>query len=436
MWVVDIKLLLTLLLIGIMVLLGCIPKVPDIVEPTAQVVKQIEKSASKTQIVEKEEIKDTKKIQNQTTEKILKEKPTKFYDLNQLEEDIKEMVNITYNFTIEPSHPDYVRSSFLKYYVIHITKNKEEFVDNVGEFCEKYCAANWDGWQYYINMSDYRSLFPLLSRSDFPTEEKYREYLRDATYVNYTFVETSYDLEHGKVLEYQLLSWRIDNSLKYFEGARDGTFLIYKIYCSPNMTILIMPRWEVYKILLPSMTLEDSYKTWKSYIISIRSEFLNKSNELLKKCSVNKEFFENYEFPDYHKSEMLTDYWKFYYGKMFKLNSLLSASAKLKSGGKYVLNQVNVSFTNSEDIDFWNAEVGEGVNLKIDVTADGEREISYYDHRVTGILEPGKSINRSFEHKEVEFFNNITIRAVLYVEEKVESMPLERTFTKKDFFKE
>ena len=285
--------------------MGCEAKSPPVAEPTGQIVKEIEKPVNKAQEAAKEDIKEIKKpVQDLPKEKSL-EKSSKFYDLKQLEEDLKEMANVTYNFTINPSHPDYIRSSFLEYYVIHTTKNKEDFVDNVNEFCDKYCAANWDGWQYYINMSDYRSLFPLLSRSDFPTEEKYREYLREATYVNYTLIETSYDLEHGKVLEYQLLSWRLDNSLKYFEGARDGTFLIYKIYCSPNMTILIMPRWEVYKMFLPSMTLEDSYKTWNYYIISIREEFLNKSNELLEKCPANREFFGDYKFPDYYKSELL-----------------------------------------------------------------------------------------------------------------------------------
>ena len=284
-------------------------------------------------------------------------------------------------------------------------------------------------------MSNYKTLFPLLGRENFSSEEKYREYLREGTFINYTFIETSYDVPNGKVLEYQLISWRLDNSFKYFEGAYDGTFLIYKIYCSPNMTILLTPRWEIYKLQLPSMTLEDTYKTWNSYIISARKDLLNKSNELLKRCPVNKEFFENYNFPDYYKSEMLTGHWKFYYSKMFKLNSSLSASAKAKSNGKYALNQVNVSFTNIDEIDLWNAALDEGVNLKIEVTPDGESAKDYWDRRVTSILWPGKSITRSFQHKEIEFFDNITIRAVLYVEGNVETPAVEKTFTKEDFVK-
>ncbi len=435
------------MLLNLIILAGCIKENPDNeTKLTGQAIKGIGKNDSKPIVVidkgNQVAAPEKKQTQEQTTNKTSKTTESKqeekaiYYDLKKLEDDINQIVNITYNFTRDPSHPDYVRASHLKYYVIHTTSAKENFSDNAEEFCGRYCAKNWNGWQYYINMSNYGTLFPLLGRENFSSEEKYREYARDGIFINYTFIETSYDVENGKVLEYQMISWRLDNSFKYFEGAYDGTFLIYKVYCSPNMTILLTPRWEVYKLLLPSMTLDDSYKTWNYYIISIREELLNKSNELLKRCPANREFFGDYKFPDYYKSEMLTDYWKFYYGKIFKLKSLLSVSAKLKSGGKYVLNQVNVSFTNAEDVDFWNAEVGEGVNLKIDVTADGEREISYYDHRVTGILEPGKSINRSFEHKEVEFYNNITIRAVLYVEEKVESMPLERTFTKKDFFKE
>ena len=87
------------------------------------------------------------------------------------------------------------------------------------------------------------------------------------------------------------------------------------------MTVLIMPKWDVYKMELPSMTLKDSFKTWNNYIISIRKEFLNKSNEILKRCPAGKGFFGDYKFPDYYKSELLTGYWKVYYSKLFNIRS-------------------------------------------------------------------------------------------------------------------
>lgn len=435
------------MLLNLIFLAGCIKENPDTKTiPTGQSIKSPEKNDNKSiTAVEKSEqvtapekkvIQEQKANKTSKTDESKQEEKISYYDLKILEDDINQLVNITYNFTRDPSHPDYDRASHMKYYVIHTTAAKENFSDNANEFCSRYCAKNWNGWQYYINMSNYRTLFPLLDREDFSSEEKYMEYARDGIFINYTFIETSYDVENGKVLEYQLISWRLDNSFKYFEGGYDGTFLIYKIYCSPNMTILLTPRWEVYKMLLPSMTLEDSYKTWNNYIISERKSLLNKSNELLKRCSVNKEFFQNYEFPNYYKSEMLTGFWKVHYAKMFKLNSSLSAGAKLKNDGKLVLNQVNVSFTNIDEVDVWNAGIDNSINLKVEVKPDNEKWRDYYDHIVGRILEPGKSINRILEYldqRDVEFSNNITIRATLYVEDNVELPHIEKTFTRETF---
>jgi len=57
------------------------------------------------------------------------------------------------NFTRDTSHPDYIRSSELKYHVIHTIKNKQ--IKTFEDFCEIYCGKNWDGWRYYINTSEY-----------------------------------------------------------------------------------------------------------------------------------------------------------------------------------------------------------------------------------------------------------------------------------------
>lgn len=412
---------------------------------TGEAVKNTEKTADKIAAASD----DTNRVlpENRSAEKenttpnnaiIPNQEETAYYDLKKLEGDINEIFNITYNFTRDPSHPDYVRSSHLKYYVVHTAGIKENFTNNAEEFCSRYCASNWKGWQYYINMSSYRSLFPLLGREDFPREDKYKDYMNNGIFINYTFTEKSYDVENGKVLEYQLISWRLDNLFKYFEGAYDGTFLIYKVYCSPNMTVLLTPRWEVYKMILPAMTLEDAYKTWNNYIISTRQELLNKSNELLKRCSVRKKFFGNYKFPEYYKSEMLTGYWKVYYSKMFKLNSSMSAGAKLNNDGKLALSQVNLSFKNMDETDLWNAGFDNRIYLKVEVRPDGERWIDYYDHMVDSILPPGKSVSKILDHldrEDVKFSNNITIRAALYVEDNVELPSIEKTFSKEDFIK-
>ena len=98
--------------------MGCGVKSPAVAGLTGQIVKEIEKPVSKAQEAPKEDIKEIKRpVQILPNEK-RPEKSSKFYDLQKLEEDLKKMANVTYNFTRNPSHPDYIRSSFLEYYEI------------------------------------------------------------------------------------------------------------------------------------------------------------------------------------------------------------------------------------------------------------------------------------------------------------------------------
>lgn len=401
-----------------------------------------ENRTNRTPILEKAEIKQIakKEAQNQTITAESTEIPENYYDLTKLEKDVNEVMGSLYDFKRDIDYPDYMASSFLKYYVINTIKNENDFINNADDFCKKYCGENWDGWQYYINMSSFTALKPLLGKENFSNEYSYNEYLRDANFVKLKVLETVYEVENGNILEYQFIPWYVDYSGTYFEGAGEyGTYLIYKIYCAPNMTILLRPKWDAYQISFPVATYDDAYKTWSNYILPFRKELLAKGNELLKRCGVDKAFFDGYRFPEYSKSEFLVGYWKVYYSRYFNLSGTLDASAKRQNNGKFLLKQINVSFTNDDDVDLYNAYDyygDEGIGLRITVVSDDKRELEYYKkNKITGILGPGDSIKRSFSHKEVEFLNNVTIEATLYVEENVDVRPIRKTYTTRDFEK-
>ena len=173
----------------------------------------------------------------------------KYYTEEQLKEDLTRIFgssryNIS-NFTRDSSYPDYIRSSELKYHVIHTLKDRQ--IKTFKDFCGIYCGKNWDGWRYYINTSEFSLYAPLLGREDLSDEKKYEDYKRDMLLANLTQKERIYEVENGKVLEYKFWLLQQDN-FGNFESNPLGYMVIYKMYCTPNMTVLIRPRWEDFSV--------------------------------------------------------------------------------------------------------------------------------------------------------------------------------------------
>ncbi|MBI2653197.1 hypothetical protein HYX02_00145 [Candidatus Woesearchaeota archaeon] len=425
-----------LLLIAI-ILIGCAENKTDTGKtiPTAQVVASSEKIANNVSTPEKIKPKvETKPKQVEIKKKLAEEVPKNkttatIYDLNKLEDDINNVMGSLYRFHRDPTHTNYVRSNELKYYVINVIPDKKEFIKNSEDFCMKYCAEHWDGWKYFFNMSSFNALIPLLGKENFSTDQQYNDYTKEVIFVNFTVEENVFELENGKVLEYQALPW-IQTPFGYFEGAYEDTLLIYKIYCTPNLTIFIRPKWDIFKVSFPAAKSEDVYKTWLNYIYPIRKELLNMSNELLRKCNVKKEFFDTYPFESYYKSEVLTVHWRPYLKSFLNLSRNVSIGVEpFSSVGELVLKEINVSFINHEEFELY------GLSLRIIVIPDDMPEVVYYDNPFTNYLAQGKAFSRSFS-KDVKFTDNLKIDVVLYTtEQKGEIRPLELTYSRKDFVK-
>src|SRR3989338_120513 len=100
---------------------------------TAQVIAENNENPETTQPIEKLETKPGE---------------LSYIDQQELIGNIKDIMDADYyNFERDPSHPGYTRSSKLKYYVIH-TPDDDKHAKNAKEFCDTYCAQNWDGWKY------------------------------------------------------------------------------------------------------------------------------------------------------------------------------------------------------------------------------------------------------------------------------------------------
>ena len=125
-------------------------------------------------------------------------KKLEYYTEEQLKEDLtgifgSSRYNIS-NFTRDLSYPDYIRSSELKYHVIHTIKNKQ--IKTFKEFCKIYCGKNWDGWRYYINTSEFSLYTPLLERKDFSDEKEYEDYKKERILANLTNIQNILQSKH------------------------------------------------------------------------------------------------------------------------------------------------------------------------------------------------------------------------------------------------
>lgn len=351
-----------------------------------------------------------------------------YYDAEQLIADLKEILNVSYyNFTRDETKPSYIKSSDLNYYVIHTTGNNH--MDTFGEFCSYYCGRNWDGFKFYLNMSEFNSYIPLLDKSNFSSESKYEDYILNRVLANYTRKENILEVENGKVLEYKF--WFLEqDELGNFDSNLMPYLLIYKIYCSPNITVFIRPRWERFSVWSPGK-ITETIVNWELEDDRVREDLLNKSTKILEVCPVDKKFFDNAQFEPYFESELRAYYWKTYYNYFFNLTSSMDISVQNKSkidNKIYLLKGVNISFTNKDVYSLYN------LKLKITAVSDGKKEETYYEgESIIAILEPGKSISRSISKKEIEFLNNITLISTLYTDEgKADVRPLEMTFAMKN----
>ncbi len=351
-----------------------------------------------------------------------------YYDAEQLISELKTILNAPYyNFTRDKTEPSYIKSSDLNYYVIHTTS--DEHIETFGEFCNYYCGRNWDGFKFYLNMSEFDAYIPLQQKSNFSSESKYQDYILNRALANYTRKERIYELENGKVLEYKF--WFLEQDEHgNFESNLMPYLLIYKIYCSPNITVFIRPKWERFSVWYPGK-ITETIVNWELEDDRVREELLNKSNEILEVCPVDKKFFDISDFEPYFESELRAYYWKTYYNYFFNLTSGMDISVqnKSKSDNKiYLLKEVNVSFVNKDEYSLYD------IKLRIIVISDGKKEETYYEgESILGVLEPGKSISRSISKKEIEFLDNITIISSLYTDEgKADIRPLEMTFAVKN----
>jgi len=339
------------------------------------------------------------------------------YSLDELREYLIESTGRGYHFDRDENYPEYYNSNDMKFYVINVLEDK---VYDSRTFYERFSAENWDGYLHFLNRTHMRQLRKPLTEENYTDESKYREYVQQRALVEQTFIENTIELDEGKVLEYQGINWMFSPN-DYFRGAYADTLLIYKIYCSPELVVFIRPSWKEFKLYLPASKKSDAYANWAESVNKVRGEMLDISGEILSRCPVDKDFFEDLPDEEFRSTKTLAYYWKTEYQFYWNLTMNLTAQVEPMEGanyaGKYTLKRVNFSFTNHEPDVLWGSLL---LNIRTIPDGKDDDEYEFKDEKDLGIkIKSGETIKRDLEadhpdEKKPRFSDNLTINYELY----------------------
>jgi len=308
---------------------------------------------------------------------------------------------------------DFYLANGNKYVVIE--KNNEK-IKSVDEFYKKVSAKNWQDFMvFFSNETNFKLLNKPLVESNFDHERKYREYIQKGSFINNTVLEKVFNVENGKVLEYQFNTF-ITSQTGYFNGVWSDTLVIYKVYCSEDFSVFFRPDSKNLQISLLGSS-DSAFLTWQNAINRNREQMLNFSNEILKSCNVEKDFFDNFSANDYWYSEMLAYYYKTYLEFYHNSTSQISVDIQeSKDKGKYELNSISLNFTNYDTRIRWI------MLLDIEIKEDDGKSIDLLSDRKMGsYFNTGKTLDFTKNVKDDEsiyFENNVSI----YYKLKTENM--------------
>ena len=345
----------------------------------------------------------------------------KDYDIEQLKDNINKIYNsdnlnwkedgLYYN--VEPQK-------------LIVIENVDEKLVDINDFEERYASNDWQGYGHFLGDS-YLLLNRLHTKYDsetFETESKYREYSQKGYQVEQKIIEKTIELDEGYVKEYQNFNW-LFSQYGYHVGSYVDTLLIYKIYCSPDLVVFLRPKWEDMRISWRNAKSETAYGNWESIVRNVRENLLNKSNEILKTCPVEKSYFENINKNDFESVKSSYYYYPIDFERNwdFKIDiSEVELVPVLDNKNriiqeKYALKTINVVFENNDDLDL----LGE---FYVDVKVINKDKIKD-DFSLNKVVDAGNDGFTPNEKKSLEiksmklpsFYNEIEVEISFHVVE-------------------
>lgn len=326
------------------------------------------------------------------------------YSREKLEEDINSLFDMKdYIFKQDKTRKDFFLGNGQKFLMIQVL---DDNINTAEIFYKEFGALNWEDNLYFLNKSEMNLLHPPLTEKNFSREQEYMDYKQNRALVEQTISEKTIELENGKVLEYQFINWMYSPS-NQFQGAWEDTLLIYKVYCSPDLVVLLRPDWEKIQWGTLGQSMEEAHKTWEANIERIKPELLETADSILAKCPVRKSFFNSLPDKEVKKTKDMAYYYKTHLKYYWDLSTDVKTEIEpLSNEDKYLLKRIEVTFTNNEPETLWGY-----LDLDVETLADGKTDYIFADKKaIADKILPGKSVTRGVVPEEDnEFAENITI---------------------------
>ncbi len=272
------------------------------------------------------------------------------------------------------------------------------------EFLRFYGAPAWDGYTFYINQSRLRFLHEPLQDKDL---RDFRSYKQRRMLVERRERENAYILEHGVVLEYQLLFFQYDQFGNY-KGPFEESVVLYKVYCSPEYIVILRPEWVEGMRTIAGAGSVEAMANFDLEMAQLRPRMLNRADELLEYCSPPMSFFLGLKYVNTDKTTMYAYDEQIYLERFAQIVSSVGVELRERAMANrpVTVEKVTLRVTNNDSIPL------EGP-LYLDITAiiDGKskKEVAS-DKRFGSRIVVGDFFERTFEPLlDISFMSTITL---------------------------
>ncbi len=344
------------------------------------------------------------------------------YTLLEIENNLNQVVSESLAYHTTSEFPGIIFGNARKSAIIIQEQNS---IGDYEEFLNTYAQPNFNLEKIYLNTSIINTLHAPLTQKD---TNHFQDYKDTKNLILRIEKEQSFDLNNGKVLEYQLQYLKTDEFNNY-KGLYLPSLIIYKVYCGPHATILLKPDW-IETERSATGTIEDAKNNFQDEVSHLRQDMLSKSDKLLKKCPVTYSFFEEMQDINKESTSTLAYNRRIYWERQANVD--INAEIKVK----------NMEYRNSSNIERIKFTIQNNDpysirdELYVDIIAktDSNQERSIVSNKqltTQGINSQEILVRDYFPEYDVEYSNTVKLKILVHRTKDIENIkPILITFNR------